>query len=55
MAEVAEVLRHLLAEVDAGHLSDGGAQGSRVMRRLEGAIVALETAAGTLPRDAAAP
>ena len=49
-AEAAAVLRRLLAEVDAGGLSDGGAHGSRLMRRLEGAAAALEVAAGTAVR-----
>jgi len=50
VAEAAGVLRGVLAEVTAGNVSDGGAHGSRLLRRLEGAAAALEALAGTKVR-----
>ena len=46
-AEAAKVLRQVLAEVDAGNLVNTGPRGGHLLRRLEGAAVALEVAAST--------
>jgi hypothetical protein len=45
-AEAAAMLRRLLAAVDAGQLTVGTLNGIALVRRMEGAAVAFETAAG---------
>jgi hypothetical protein len=44
--EAAVMLRRLLAAVDAGTLTVGTLNGIALVRRMEGAAVAFETAAG---------
>jgi hypothetical protein len=46
--QAADVVRKVLAEVDAGNLAaDDTPHGRRLLRRLEGAAAVLEVAAGT--------
>ena len=47
--EAADLLRSLLDEVKAGRLVAPGSIGARLLRRMEGAAVALE-ASGSKPR-----
>jgi hypothetical protein len=50
VAQAAAVLREVLARVDSGELEAPGARGSAVVRRLQGALLGLETASDR-PRD----
>jgi hypothetical protein len=43
--EAAELLRRLLAAVEAGQLDASSAQGARLLRRIEGAVLMLEAIA----------
>jgi hypothetical protein len=54
LADAAAVLRQLLAAVAEGQLEAKGPAGARTLRRIEGAVAALE-AAGTSPRPVALP
>ena len=45
-AEAAAMLRRLLAAVDAGELEANGGRATALVRRMEGAAVAFELAAG---------
>lgn len=53
-AETAAMLRRLLEAVERGELAAGGARGVALVHRLEGAVVALEGAAGSGGTEAAA-
>ena len=44
-AEAAEVLRRLLAAVEAGELDADGPLGAAIVRQLQGAVAALEAVA----------
>ena len=48
-AEAAAMLRRLLDAVDTGTLTVGTLNGVALVRRMEGAAVAFETAAGASP------
>ena len=52
-AEAAAMLRRLLDAVERGELEPGGERGVALMRRMEGAAVALETTSRTRPGPAA--
>jgi hypothetical protein len=49
VADAADVLRALLAKVDAGGLEAPGRRGAAIVRRLRGALLGLDVAAGRDP------
>lgn len=51
-ADAAAMMRRLLDAVEKGALEPGGAQGVALLRRMEGAAVALEAVAGAGARSA---
>ena len=51
-ADAAVILRRMLAEVEAGNISDGGPHGSHLMQRLRGAVAALDAIGRSSSREA---
>jgi hypothetical protein len=49
VADAADVLREVLAKVDAGELEAPGRRDAAIVRRLRGALLGLDVAAGRDP------
>jgi hypothetical protein len=49
VAGAADVLREVLAKVDAGELEAPGRRGAAIVRRLHGVLLGLDVAAGRDP------